>query len=424
MNRILIYSPELEGHPRLYCRVICGAIPEGSATIVLAVGENERATIADSVDIQPLLQRSDISIVRTNDVSTTGSNHLTAEEICSLQAEYKINKTVFIEADKLVDQTWRIATGMAPRFVGATYAIFAKTSEWYPGEDFFTGEKKRIIAKSLRTTLGNIKRTIFDRTKSAKYFYVDTLLKKSIVDFLITKDERLAEKRIPRVIWMPEISRTKIESIDVATTEDDLLRKRQLEVFKSQHLDKKLVLYFGDAAFYKGYDLFLELLRRNPDLVGIHPGRLCDEEQQKHYHYETATIRNDLRQQRRLMETGCYVSSEYQKRLYFSSVNVYATTHRLTLSSSTMFQAVELGRPVLVPNRGLLGYRVAKNGLGDTYRYGDIDDLYLKLVKLLSRPSTNYSSALQRFTALHSSQAIDKFWQSLLLSTPLESHGE
>ena len=50
-------------------------------------------------------------------------------------------------------------------------------------------------------------------------------------------------------------------------------------------------------------------------------------------------------------------------------------THRLALSSSTVIQALELGKPVLVPDRGLLGHRVRTNHLGAVYRYEDLDDL-------------------------------------------------
>lgn len=421
MNRILLYAPELEGHPRLYCRVICDALPLGAAKIFLALGEDHRATVATSVDLQPLLERADVTIVITNQISRTRSNHLTAEEVRELQLRFQIDKTVFIEADKLIDETWRIARKQAPRFSGTTYAIFAKTAEWYPGEDSFTGERKPLLAHSVRRTLGNIKRRLFERKRSAKYYFSNVLLGKSVVDFIITKDERLGDKQLSRVVWMPEISRPQGLSGELVPTEDDLAKQQQLTEFRDRNSNRRLFLYFGDAAFYKGYDLFLELLRRNKDLAGVHPGRLCDEEQRKFYEYDTVSIQRDLREQGRLMETGNYVSSEYQKRLYFSCVDVYATTHRLALSSSTMLQAAELGRPLLVPNRGLLGHRVEKNQLGETYEYGNVDDLYCKLCTMKGSKLDSYSQSLQRFMAMHSDTAIEQFWRKLLLSPPQSS---
>jgi hypothetical protein len=418
MNRVLLYAPELDGHPRLYCRVICDALPVNAAKIVLALGEDQRATVATSVDLHPLLERVDVTIVITNQLSRTQSNHLTAEEIRNLQIRFEIDRTVFIEADKLVDETWRIARKQAPRFSGTTYGIFANTAEWYPGEDSFTGQRKRLVAHSVRRTLGNIKRSFLERERSPKYYFSNVLLGQSVVDFIITKDERLGDKRLNRVIWMPEISRPKTGSKELIPTEDDLAKQKQLAEFRDRNSGRRLFLYFGDAAFYKGYDLFLELLRRNKDLAGVHPGRLCDEEQRKFYQYDAVSIQRELREQGRLMETGNYVSSEYQKRLYFSCVDVYATTHRLALSSSTMLQAAELERPLLVPDRGLLGHRVAKNQLGETYEYGNVDDLYRKLCTMKGRKLDSYSESLQRFTAMHSDTAIEQFWRNLLLSPP------
>ena len=39
------------------------------------------------------------------------------------------------------------------------------------------------------------------------------------------------------------------------------------------------------------------------------------------------------------------------------------------------FLAGQLGKPVLVPDRGLLGHRVRKNDLGGVYKYEDLKDL-------------------------------------------------
>jgi hypothetical protein len=415
-SSLLIYAPELEGHPRVYCRVICDAISKGSCRIVLALGENNRATIANSVDLLPLFSRDDITFIKTNDVSRSGNNDLTAEELRNLQLEQNAGRTLLIEAEKFSYQFVRIAVGQAPKLSGCTFGIFARTAEWYPGEEPSTGKPKRLIEHSLRRSLGNIKRALLNRKDAPAYFYEHILMKRSCIDFVITKDERLASRGFPRVVWMPEISRIHVDADSSAPTNEDRQRQRELLAFKNSHSCRTLLLYFGDAAFYKGYDLFLELLNRHGELVGVHAGRIADDNQRHMYEHNTVSLRKQLVESGRLLETNKYVSSEYQKKLYFSEIDIYATTHRLTLSSSTMMQAAELGKPLLVPNRGLLGYRVNVNQLGETYRYGDIDDLYRKLIEMKSQPLGRFAPALKRFSDLHSCDRVDAFWRKLLLN--------
>jgi hypothetical protein len=214
---------------------------------------------------------------------------------------------------------------------------------------------------------------------------------------------------------MPEISRPRGAISQFPTSESDFKVKLDLEEFLRHNPDKKRSLYFGDTAFYKGYDLFLAFLVANVDFVGLHPGRQCDDNQRAYYEYDVGKLRSCLLKEGRLFETGRYVSSEFEKRLFFSSVDVYATTHRLTLSSSTMFQAIELGKPVIVPNRGLLGYRVRTNDLGLVYEYGDLTDLRRKLDQI-GQSQRDYKPNLEKFAAKNSIEYIEQFWREMLLN--------
>ena len=322
---------------------------------------------------------------------------------------------MFIEAEKFADQFRRIASRDAPKLANTTLGIFAKTAEWYPGEDPFNGEKFRFVGKTLRNTLGNVYRRILRRNRLPSYFYTHDLLKKRTIDTVITKDERLLELGIPSIVHMPEISRIQAPISELSPSDSDSRVKREVEDFLNRNQDKKRFLYFGDTAFYKGYDLFLAFLVANPDFIGLHPGRHCDDNQRAYYEHDVDELRACLLEQGRLFETQRYVSSEYEKRLFFSSVDVYATTHRLALSSSTMFQAIELGKPVIVPNRGLLGYRVRTNDLGLVYEYGDLTDLRRKLDQI-GRSQRDYKPSLAKFAAKHSVEAVERFWREMLLT--------
>ena len=124
-----------------------------------------------------------------------------------------------------------MAAGDAPRLRGRNLGIFANTAEWYPGEDSFTGKRRRILAPTVRTTLGNIKRAVFARKKSARHFYEKVLLRHGVLDEIFVKDERLAAWYGPPVYWMPEISRPVPAPETAAEADEYLAREANLRAF-------------------------------------------------------------------------------------------------------------------------------------------------------------------------------------------------
>lgn len=64
-----------------------------------------------------------------------------------------------------------------------------------------------------------------------------------------------------------------------------------------------------------------------------------------------------------------------------------------------MLQALAAARPVLVPDRGLMAYRVRTFGLGRTYRDGDAGDLQRQFRTLLAHGPEPYRRRLDAFLA-------------------------
>lgn len=415
-RRILLYSPDVIGHPRVYCRVIADALQAEECDLVLAMGFSGEAELKDSPDLHPLTRRDRVQIIDNRTRSATRNPHLQAAELVALQGDLRIDTTLFIEADKSEDVFRRITAGEAPRLRGRNLGIFAKTAEWYPGEDSFTGEPRRIVAPTIRTTLGNIKRALFDRQRTARHFYEEIILRHAVLDEIITKDERLSEWHGPPVYWMPEISRP-VEADEVAASNDDQAAADTLQQFLNANRSREPVLYFGDAAFYKGYDLFLQFVNRSPQTAALHPGRTYDPQQAAWFADDVEVLRDRLRGEGRLFETNEYVHSQRVKERFFGSIRLYITTHRLTLSSSTVIQAWELGKPVLVPDRGLLAHRVRESGAGEVYRYGDLDDLRRKAEALWQSDLTRFEQPARRMWERFSDEAIRRFFVRRLLGT-------
>jgi hypothetical protein len=415
VGRILLYAPDVVGHPPVYCRVIADALASSGCEMVLAMGLTDAVRLTDVPDVAPLFGRPGITIVESRAYSDAGLTYLRAEELVRLQAAQDVETTLLIEADKSLPELKRIAAGQAPRLRGRNLGIFANTAEWYPGEDPYTGEVRRLRAATLRTTLGNIKRALFERSRSARHLYERVLIGNKVLDEILVKDERLAEWHGPPVYWMPEISRPAGTPETPAEAQTFAVRQKELSVFLSRNVEREPALYFGDAAFYKGYDLFLQFVASMPSVCAIHAGRSCDAQERKRFAVDVDALRARLREEGRLHETGEYVHAQRLKELYFGAVRLYITTHRLTLSSSTVIQALEMGKPVLVPDRGLLGHRVRANGLGDVYAYGSLADLATKAQRLWGSDLTHFDPATRSYWRRFSDEAIQDFFKERLV---------
>jgi glycosyltransferase involved in cell wall biosynthesis len=410
-RRLLLYSPDVVGHPRVYCRVIADALTNGSCELAVAVGLTDTVGLSESPDLQALVGRRRVELFETRAFSRHGNSHLTAEELVALQQHCAADTTLFIEADKSTKEFAQIAANRAPRLIGRNIGIFADACEWYPGEDRFTGERRSLLASTLRTTVGNIKRSVLDRTKTARHFFEKTIIQSKVLDEVWVKDERLSEWRGHPVYWMPEISRPACG--DERADEIALLARRtgELQAFLAANVGHEPVLYFGDAAYYKGYDLFLQFIASTPSTCAIHAGQSYDSVQRGYFSCDVDALRKQLTDEGRLYETNEYVHTQGLKELYFNCVRVYLTTHRLALSSSTVIQALELGKPVLVPDRGLLGHRVQSNGIGDVYQYGDIADLRRKAEAMWHSDLSGRSAAARQFWTRFSDESIRSFFR-------------
>lgn len=421
MSRILLYAPDVIGHPRVYCRVIADCLATSNCEIVVAMGFTDAVGLAQSPDLHPLLGRPGVRVLDTRTYSAQQAPHLKAEELVALQHSLGIDTTLFIEADKSTLELTRIAAGQAPRLHGRNLGIFANTAEWYPGEDSYTGLPRGILAPTLRTTLGNIKRALFQRRRSPRYFYETVVIGAKVLDEVLVKDERLATWFGPPVFWMPEISRPVPAVETVAETEEFLRREGELKSFLVNNSSLEPVLYFGDAAYYKGYDLFLKFVASTPAACAIHAGQTYDAQQRAHFRHDVEELRAQLKREGRLYETNAYVHTERLKQLYFGAVRLYITTHRLALSSSTVIQALELGKPVLVPDRGLLGHRVRSNGLGGVYGYEDLADLARKAEALWDSDLGRFAAPTLSFWQRFSDESIRTFFTERLLGPSVRS---
>jgi hypothetical protein len=68
-------------------------------------------------------------------------------------------------------------------------------------------------------------------------------------------------------------------------------------------------------------------------------------------------------------------------------------------SSGLQLQALAAGKPTLVPDVGLMAWRVQAHGLGRCYAHGDEQDFRRAFAELLAQGPEPYANALRRFMA-------------------------
>lgn len=411
---ILLYAPDLTGHPQVYCRVITDILLELGCRVVLAVGRTQPLDLSQWPDLGSLINRDGVTF---ENCANDEGLYLDVESLRDIQKRYQIDSSLFIEGDKFRDQFYRIGLGQSPKLKGRNYAIFARTASWYPGEDFYSGARVPLWAPTIRGNLGKWKRFFLHRRESDRYFFENLLLRNRILDGVLVKDERVAEHFGPPVYWMPEIFRpfVSIES-DVDKEEFDRISSEYLQ-FEERNSGGTPVLFFGTGSWYRGYDFFLKLLQMDSGSYGIHGGGEYVREQGKEYLFDVVALRKTLRKEGRLFETNGYVRSQKLIDFFFGRITHGVSTHRLTASSGTVLQTLWAGKPVLVPVSGLLGYQNSKYGLGPTYTYGNMESLQHNWTEFKKVRQDVYSVKIKAFIERFSRENMVKFYSGLLMQT-------
>lgn len=376
--KVLIYSAGLGGHLQVYGRVIGDFLLEAGWSVTVAVSAEKREWASRWPMLRPWAADERVGGVDTRPAAGSASGELSAEQLIAVQREARADVTLLIDGDAFAPQFRRIAGGDAPRLRGRICAIFSRTSEWCPGEDAYTGRREPLVGPTLRQTLGRARRAMLGRRDSPRDFFERVLLRCRTVDALIVKDERIPRRHGAPVCWMPEIYRVFDARPEERADEDWLRFAEPVRRWIEQAGPANVLLYFGSAAWYKGYDLFLRLAQGDEAIFALHAGAPDPGPVDRRYGGNLEPIRQTLLRQGRLFETNAYIASANLMELLFGGISRYVSTHRLTLSSATALQALEMGRPVLTPDTGLLGWRTREFKLGATYAYGDLADLASK----------------------------------------------
>lgn len=411
---ILLYAPDLPGHPQVYCRVISRALLDAGHTVFILSPSGKRDWQREWPPLRSLADERRVMDVDVRPHAGGLPASLTVEEMTAIQTTYHVDSTLFIEGDKWATQFRRIAAGDAPRLRGRVCAICDRAGEWYPGENAYTGKAVSLIGPTLHQTFGRVRHRLLHGSETPRYYYEHVLLRGRVVDALIVKDERIAARYGAPVSWMPEIYRVFDTTPDERRGRDGELLADSIRAFVSRAGAGNVLLYFGTAAWYKGYDWFLRLALRDGDTFAIHAGAPDRREVGKPYDIDVDAARRELLREHRLFETNAFVESMELVDFVFSSIARYVSTHRLTLSSGTALQALEQGKPVLTPDTGLVGWRTRHFELGMNYPYASEDGLREAWGRFREGDCDPSPGRIQTFMERFSRQATEDYFVNVL----------
>lgn len=405
----------LDGHPQVYCRVIGDILLENNASLII-LSKDIGDTAKKWPDLLPFTKNDKVKLISTLDYCDCEDGYLKVEQLRQLQLDYVVDSTLFIWPEYFREEIIRISRGDVERLRGHNVGIFGWTTQWYPNEERYSGKKIKIMDSSLRQMLGVIGRRVNRPWAIDKYFFEQTIINNRILDTVLVKDERLAGKKPDLVRWMPEIYKVFYEQSESPDDdgEFDFHAPRLREYLKNIDPDD-VVLFFGAGAWYKGYDHFLKFMASDSNVIGIHAGSGIRHEKNKDFIGTPKRTRDSLLALGRLYETAQYVESPKLIKLVFESTRRFISTHRLTLSSGTILQAMDYGLPVLVPDSGLVGYRARKNNLGATYKYGDVEDMVRQWNKFKNTPVEQYAPSIKEFMGRFSRENLNKLFIDVLL---------
>jgi len=348
MHNALIYSAGFDGHRQVYVFVLSHILGELKFNIFIAGNLTEKITT--SLYIEKLQKDDRVTMIDTSSYAQ-GGLEISAMEIIELQNKYNIELTVFAEADHHISLFNAQINCKRNKLYGKTIGIFLRPFYYYEKLSFL--DKLRYI------------KHFTSRWRTDDRLFHGLLLKHHrLLDSALYIDENfVAHHKLTQ--WLPDVFQQFAETLMRYEYIEQRIWIDRLKEFTEKNKGLFIFLYFGTAQKRRGYDLLLKMaIEQNACFV--HCG-LRDEREK--YYYDVDGFRKILCDNERIMETDQYISDPITIECFFKSVSHLVLPYRSFYGSSgVMLQALTYGIPVLVPDEGIIGYRVKKNNLGLTYK--------------------------------------------------------
>ena len=386
MTRVLMAFNELVGHTPVYCVELCEYLLSRGFSVTVATnlarlpeyGQLER--LAENPEVRfvpnawtvgdrPVAQLRDlVSVVRQ-----------TSADIVLFP--YVENALALLVAN--VSHPWR-------RIPARTVGLFIQSTNYmHRASACQTGRLGRIVERPLLALYEH--RPL--RPTQWRNFHEVLMGRFRVLDAALCLDEVFVARHSSRYGWLPDIVAPWSSGSGEVVAETEEWQAR-IHSFMGDHPGRPVIVYLGLPDARRGYE---ELLRLTHTVGGcfIHCGKLRDE-----YGMQSLpAIRDELVSDSAILELEHFYQSLDTAAVTIEAAQCIPLPYRSSHlgSSGVMFQALAAGKPVLVPDRGLMGWRVGNFGLGLTFTTGDFHDMRYKFSMLQATPPEFFADSIERF---------------------------
>lgn len=394
MPTVAVFSPGLHGHRQTYCRVLAQILLSDGLDVVVVAGVDEASRGSAGSAAPQLRTLEDVDRYRFVGLPAAGMPLLqrSPRGFLKLLDDVDADAVLLTEADACVRLlNSRIAhRGRPRRWVG----LFIRNTNYV--HEPRRNERPRVTAAlaGARHTGHRLRRWARD----ARLFHETLMPKLHLLDAALYLDEGFVADHPQSALWLPDIFTPRPWAVGL-DAEETRFAALGLEAFLKQQGDRPVYAYLGSPQERRGYGTLLELAVAAGGCV-IHCGRAGGDAPGSE---GVEVARQELLRRDALFELGAYYESDSTADLFLERTATVVLPYRGHLGSSgVMLQALAAGRPVLVPDQGLMAQRVRRFGLGRTYRCNDWDDLRRQDRALRAEGARPYAASIEAFMALFS----------------------
>jgi glycosyltransferase involved in cell wall biosynthesis len=399
MPTVAVFSPSLRGHRQTYCRVLAQILLDDGLDVLVIAGVDRPHgpwDASDAPQLRELESRDRYRFIGLPESSMTLLQRSPAG-FMRLLDDVSADAVLLSEADACISllNSRILRRGRPRRWVGLFIRTTNYVHECAPGGD-----------SSARTAVRRVRRAgrrLLRWRNDPRLFHEILLPRLRLLDRALYLDESFAGTHGENALWLPDIFASRPWRDERASAETRTWAER-LARFMAANEDRPAYVYLGAPQRRRGYDTLLRLAVAQQGCL-LHCGRVVDGAEDWD---GVGPARAELLRRGALFETGAYYENDATADLFLERAQTMVLPHRGHLGSSgVMLQALAAGRPVLVPDQGLMADRVRACGLGRTYRAGDWDDLLSQDRALRAEGSRPYAENIGMFMSSFSRAQVE-----------------
>lgn len=389
-SHVLLFSPDLEGHREVYCRVVAALLTRLGCCVSVAgrLGRGRGSLEAVYPQLAAAARESGAGIFDVGDDPREGPA-IDRRRLLRRLRQVGADTIVLMEADAylplLAGGSLRGHHLMGRRRRERVVGVFVRSTNYiYEPPPRGGGGVRRAVAHARAARHGHVDRRLFHETLVPRGWGVDSAL---------CLDERFVALYGGRHGWLPDIFAG--PDLEAGAAEEPRRWAARLDAVLADHPGAPVVVYTGWADPRRGY---LELLSLAETVGGVflHCGETLAADEPEAA--AAGDVRRRLAAGGRLLETGSYYRSAATAAEFLRRAHCVVLPYRHHLGSSgAMLQALAAGRPVIVPDEGLMAWRVRSYGLGATYRPLDAPEMTLRFRQLDGTGAPPYRPAVNAY---------------------------